>query len=79
MKKVMTIIMTAGMFILNACAANVNDKSSDKTYDTSVPVAYISAQGPMRALAEKVANITKGQLFEILPEQPYTEEELDGK
>lgn len=33
MKKVMTIIMAAGMCILNACAANGSDKSSDTTDD----------------------------------------------
>lgn len=71
MKKVMTIIMAAGMCILNACAANGSDKSSDATDDTSVLVAYFSAQGHTRTLAEKVANITKGELFEIVPEQPY--------
>lgn len=78
MKKVMTIIMAAGMCILNACASNGSDKSSDTTDDASVLVAYFSAQGHTRELAEKVANITKGELFEIVPAQPYTEEDLDG-
>lgn len=78
MKKLMTIIMAASTFILNACAANGSDKTSDKTDDTSVLVAYFSAQGHTRSLAEKVATVTGGDLFEIEPEQPYTEEDLDG-
>lgn len=78
MRKVMTIIMAAGIFILNACVVKGSNKTSDKADDTSVLVAYFSAQGHTRSLAEKVANVTKGDLFEIEPEQPYTEEDLDG-
>lgn len=78
MKKLMTIILAASAFILNACAATGSDKTSGKADDTSVLVAYFSAQGHTRDLAEKVASVTGGDLFEIEPDQPYTEEDLDG-
>ena len=78
MKKLMAIFMVAGMCILTACAARGSEKSSQSGEDSSVLVAYFSAQGHTRSLAEKVAKATNGDLFEIEPEQPYTEADLDG-
>ena len=78
MKKLMAIFMAAGMCILTACAARGSEKSSQSGEDSSVLVAYFSAQGHTRSLAEKVAKATNGDLFEIEPEQPYTEADLDG-
>ena len=78
MKKLMAFFMAAGMCILNACAASNNDKSSQSGEGSSVLVAYFSAQGHTRSLAEKVAKATNGDLFEIEPEQPYTKADLDG-
>ena len=78
MKKLMTIFMAAGMCILSACAAKSSETSSPNDEDSTVLVAYFSAQGHTRALAEKVAKATNGDLFEIEPEQPYTEADLDG-
>lgn len=40
-------------------------------------VAYISATGITKDLAEKINNVVKGDLFEIVPEEPYTEQDLD--
>ena len=78
MKKLMAIFMAAGMCTLTACAARGSEKSSQSGNDSSVLVAYFSAQGHTRSLAEKVAKATNGDLFEIEPEQPYTEADLDG-
>ena len=55
MKKLMVIFMAAGMCILTACAASSSEKSSHSGEDSSVLVAYFSAQGHTRSLAEKVA------------------------
>ena len=36
-----------------------------------------SATGTTRPIAEEIANVTGGDLFEIVPVQPYSEEDLD--
>lgn len=40
-------------------------------------VAYFSATGVTRKAAKKLAEITEADLFEIVPEVPYTREDLD--
>ena len=40
-------------------------------------VAYFSATGNTRPVAEKVAEVTGGDLFEIVPETPYTAADLN--
>lgn len=42
-------------------------------------VAYFSATGTTKEIAEKIANLTNADLYEILPAQPYTSEDLDWK
>ena len=40
-------------------------------------VAYFSARGSTKGVAEKLANVVNGDLYEIEPEEPYTAEDLD--
>lgn len=42
-----------------------------------VLVAYFSATGNTRPVAEKMAEVTGGDLFEIVPAQPYTASDLN--
>lgn len=42
-----------------------------------VLVAYFSATGTTRAVAEQVAKVSGGDLFEIVPAQPYTSADLN--
>ena len=42
-----------------------------------VLIAYFSATGTTKRLAEKIAGVTGGDLFEIKPEKPYTAADLD--
>ena len=42
----------------------------------SILVAYFSATGTTRPLAEYAADILNADLYEIIPEDPYTEEDL---
>lgn len=44
-----------------------------------VLVAYFSATGTTRRLAEKVAKAVGGELFEIRPREPYTAADLDWR
>ena len=53
-------------------------ESESKTDNKSkILVAYFSATGTTRPIAEEIANVTGGDLFEIVPVQPYSEEDLD--
>ena len=45
--------------------------------ETGVLVAYFSATGNTKAVAEQIAELTGGDLYEIVPADPYTEEDLD--
>lgn len=40
-------------------------------------VAFFSASGSTKGVAEKLANVVGGDLYEIEPEKPYTAEDLD--
>lgn len=40
-------------------------------------VAYFSASGSTRRLAQRLAKVAGADLFEIVPEQPYTVADLD--
>ena len=40
-------------------------------------VAYFSASGNTAALAERLAAATEGELYEIQPEIPYTDADLN--
>ena len=42
-------------------------------------VAYFSATGTTAQVAEKLAKVTGADLFEIKPEQPYTEADLNWR
>ena len=42
-----------------------------------VLVAYFSATGNTKGIAEQIAELTGGDLHEIVPAEPYTDEDLD--
>lgn len=44
---------------------------------TDVLVAYFSATGNTKAAAERIAELTGGEIYEIAPADSYTEEDLD--
>lgn len=44
-----------------------------------VLVAYFSASGVTKNVASKIAKFTKGDLFEIVPKEPYTSADLDWR
>ena len=46
---------------------------------SKVLVAYFSASGVTKRVAEELANVEKADLFEITPETLYTAEDLDWK
>ncbi len=44
---------------------------------STVLVVYFSATGNTEDVAEKIAEVTNGELYEIIPAQPYSPEDLD--
>ena len=42
-------------------------------------VAYFSASGVTKKVAERLNEVVQGNLFEIVPEQPYTSADLNDK
>ena len=50
-------------------------KESEETTDTLV--VYFSCTGNTKAVAEKIAELTGADLYEIIPTEPYSEEDLN--
>ncbi len=55
--------------------STINDSVPDG--NTKILVAYFSATNNTKGVAEKIAEATGGDLYEITPETPYTAEDLD--
>ena len=71
-KKLMAVMMAFTMvFSLGAFGSTNSDVKSD------VLVAYFSVTGTTKGVAEKIASITGGELYEILAAEPYTEDDLN--
>lgn len=76
MKSIFTIIAATSLATFGCSCAS--GKGGDNNQEPKVLVAYFSAQGHTKAVAEKVAAVTGGTLFEIEPLVPYSEADLDG-
>lgn len=61
----------------NAAASSANSNSDAKAQGNKILVAYYSATGRTRTAAQAIANATGGDLFEIVPQQPYSDADLD--
>lgn len=70
-------------FAFSACTSNENKTSPAKSEsgtantESKVLVVYYSATGNTKDVAEEIAKITSGQLFEVQPEEPFTQDDLD--
>ena len=60
-----------------SAATDSAEGSSVETGSTEVLVAYFSATGNTRAVAERLADDLGATLFEIVPEEPYSDDDLD--
>ena len=56
--------------------AMASEPEQETDMETKTLVVYFSATGTTRPLAEYAAEILNGDLYEIVPEVPYTEEDL---
>ena len=81
MKKILLTIAAMAM-VIASCAQNKKSQQNTNTQEEKqmkTLVAYFSATGTTKALAEKIAKVTGGDLYEIKPEVPYTSADLDWR
>ena len=80
MKKVLMFFIALCLaFTLVACgAADAGDDSGKlpPTDPSNIIVAYFSCTNRTEGIAQKLAEVTGGELYEIVPEQAYTQEDL---
>ena len=70
------------MLFASSCSGSAKTDTADSAAatdasDSKVLVAYYSATGTTAKAAKEIADATGGTLYEITPEQPYTEADLD--
>ena len=70
MKKLIVLLMALCMLLGVGALA-------EKAARSDTLVVYFSATGTTRGVAEKLANVTGADLYEIIPAVPYTEEDLN--
>ena len=75
MKKILAVIT---MILTSLTTFNAQAEEGNMT-DKKVLVAYFSATGTTAGVADKLAKVTGGELFEIKPAQPYSEADLDWR
>ena len=56
---------------------NGDDNLNEETEVNNILVAYFSATGTTKQIAEYAADILGADIYEIVPEDPYTDEDLD--
>lgn len=66
---------------ITSCAQKTSDDNNQNKENNmkKTLVAYFSATGTTKAVAQQLANEKNADLFEIVPEQPYTAADLDWK
>lgn len=73
--KRLTIILAALSLCFASCAPKTNN--ADEQVQKKVLVAYFSATGNTKAAAERLAALAGADCFAIMPEQEYTEADLN--
>ncbi len=71
MRKVFVFLMSCLMALSVFCAVNAAEEHSDTL------VVYFSATGTTKSVAEKIADLTDADLYEIIPAEIYTAEDLN--
>ena len=88
MKKTMIILAAILSFSLAACSQGSNKKENKEVTQNNEKqeekemktlVVYFSATGTTKAAAQKLAKEFNADLYEIVPEEPYTDADLDWR
>lgn len=75
MKKI-TVLLSLFLACCFACGALAEQAASPAAEGGKTLVAYFSATGNTKAVAEVIARSTGADLLELIPETPYTDEDL---
>lgn len=73
MKKIIMMFTALLAVSISACS----QKKTETTMEQKVLVAYFSASGTTKGVAQQLAEVAGGDLHEIKPEQTYTDADLD--
>lgn len=77
MKKLISMIaVLCMMFSMTACG-ETNGPAEPTKQAAGTLVVVFSATGNTKAVAEEIARLTGAELYEIVPEVPYTDEDLN--
>lgn len=77
MKKLF-ITLAAALLLLCLAGCNKAAKTEEPVKpESDILVAYFSATGTTRVVARTIADITGGDLYEIKPKKPYTNDDID--
>ena len=80
--KMLMAAMASLLMVATSCARthqNTESNSEEMNNDKKVLVAYFSATGTTKAVAEDLAKVMDATLFEIEPSEPYTAADLDWR
>ena len=80
MKNIVLVILAIfAVMVLSACTMQNNKTSNigDLNMDKKTLVAYFSATGVTKRVAQNLAKATNADLYEIKPQNPYTSEDLN--
>ena len=75
MNKIILALAAVMTISLAACAQNKGEKSMQT--ENKALVVYFSATGTTAKAARTIADVTGGTLYEIVPQQAYTTDDLD--
>lgn len=86
MKRLFSLLLSASLLLaLTACggqAAGSNESTAAEAApqaekQTDTLVVYFSPTGHTKSVAEKIAELTEADIYEIVPAEPYTRDDLD--
>ncbi len=77
MYKILLILLSVVGMVTGGCAQQKQENMNKGQSSHKVLIAYFSATGTTARAAEKIANVTGGELYAIVPAQPYTNADLD--
>ena len=71
------VFLLAALLTISLCACSQNKKQEKKEIKTLV--AYFSASGVTKGVAQQLTEVAGADLHEIKPETPYTDADLDWR
>ena len=71
----LTLILSVSSLLMAAAEENINPQIGEPT--SHILVVYFSATGTTKGVAEKLAEGLSADLYEIVPEEPYTDADLN--